>query len=367
MNVAEDVKREGLSFLQQTWMLLPNWKWLGIAIALIAGFFLLHFLRWVFNGARLRLSHRMAGDEYRSFLLREPLQIPLALMITAVFWMSALQLLAFPEGPDRVLKTLIQFIMGWAVIRMAYMAVDAAGQRFAVHAKSTPSTLDDQLAPLATRTAKILVVVLGVLMILQNVGVNVVSILAGLGLGGLALALAAQDTFANLFGSVTILFDRPFQVGEQIKVGDTEGVVEEIGLRSTRVRTATRTIVTVPNALMAKERIENFGVRPSRRVRHVIGVSYATDTHQLHGFMDHIRYVLMQHPLVIKEDIHVYFNGLGDSTLNILVQFFVATHDWSEEQRTQQEILMQIMQIAEHDKVEFAFPSRTLYMVNPKT
>lgn len=364
-NVTGELKREGLSLMQQTWFWVPNWKWLGLAVALIAGVGLFYLLRWAFDGARTRLLQRIPRDEYRLFLLREPLQGPLALVLVAFFGMSALRFLALPEGGDRLLTILLQFTMGWGAIRLAYMAVDAGGQRFAAHAKTTPSPLDDQLAPFLSRTAKILVVVLGALMVLQNVGVNVVSVLAGLGLGGLAIALAAQDTFANLFGSITILLDRPFQVGDLIKVGDTEGTVEEIGLRSTRVRTATRSLITVPNLIMAKERVENLGARHSRRVRHVIGLNYDTSPQKLHEFMDHVRYVLLQHPLVLKEDVLVYFQSLGESSLNVLVNFYVGTRDGNEELRVQQDILFQIMQIAAHDKVDFAFPTRTLLMANP--
>lgn len=361
-NVADDLKREGLGFLQQTWLFVPNWKWIGFAIAIVAGFFLLHFLRWLFTGILTRLCRRSTGDTYRSLLLREPLQRPLALFITSIFWLSALQILAFPEGADKVLKTLLQFCVGWAAISIVYQAVNAGGRRFEVIAKDTPNPLDDQIAPLLSRTARILVIVLGILMILQNVGVNVVSILAGLGLGGLALALAAQDTAANLFGSITILFDRPFQIGDLVKVGDSEGTVEEIGLRSTRLRTAPGTVITVPNSIMAKDKIENFGARPSHRIRHVIGVTYDTSPQKLNEFMDHIRYTLVQHPLVAKDNVAVFFNQFGDSSLNVLVNFYVSTSDLTEELKVQQEILLQIMQIAADNKVDFAFPSRTVYM-----
>lgn len=366
-NIADDVKRESLSVLQQSWLLMPNWKWLGLITAAVATFFLLHFLRWAFNNLRERISRRLSGDDFRSMLLREELHRPVALLLAAAFWLSMVEVLALPEGATSVLRTLGQFCVGWAVIRFAYLAVDAGGRRFEAIARSTPNPLDDLLAPLITRTLKILVVVLGLLVVLQNVGINVVSLLAGLGLGGLALALAAQDTAANLFGSLTILFDRPFQIGEIIKIGDTEGVVEEIGLRSTRLRTAGKVLVTVPNSILAKDKIENLGARTSRRCRHVLGLTYSTSPHQLLEFIDHVRYVVNQHEFVLKDGIIVNFMEFGESSLNVLVNFYIATQTLEEENRIQQEILIQIMQVAAHDKIEFAFPSRTLYMAAPQT
>lgn len=365
-NVGEDLKRESLSFLQQSWFLMPNWKWMGLGIAIVCGFLILHFSRWGLNIVRQRLSKRYSGEDFRSLFLTEQLQQPLSLVLAALFWLACLELLHLPAGAEKVLKTLVQFSIGWAVIRWVYFAVDAGGRRYEIVAKATPNPLDDQLAPLLTRTLKILVVVIGLLMILQNVGVNVVSILAGLGLGGLALALAAQDTAANLFGSITILADRPFKVGDLVQVDGVTGTVEEIGLRSTRLRAPTKTLITVPNSIMAKERIENLGERPARRIRHVIGVTYATQAQKLNEFIDHIRYVILQNPVVVREEVGVYFHEFGESSLNIMVNFYVVAANWDEEQKAQQDILFQIMQLAARNGIEFAFPSRTLYMA-PET
>lgn len=363
--VTEDAKKEGLSLLQQTWVFIPNWKILGLGIAIVGALFLYQILRWALAGVRERLAKKSNPQSFRGLYLYENIHHPIAMIITALFLLSAIQILGLPEGFSKVLTVVIQASLAFSVIRLAYMAVDAAGHRFEVLAAKTSNTLDDQLAPLITRSLKILVVILGGLILLQNVGINVASLLAGLGLGGLALALAAQDTAANLFGSITIIIDRPFQIGDWVKVGDTEGHVEEIGLRSTRIRALTRSLITVPNAIMAKEKIENMGARTSRRCRHNIGVTYSTSPAKILEFMEHIRYVITQHPATIKEDITVTFNQFADSWLNVLVNFYVVAEDTPTELRYQQEILIQIMQIAEHDQVDFAFPSRTVYLNSP--
>lgn len=366
-SVAEDVKRESLSLLQQTWFVLPNWKWLGLGLALVAGFFLYHLLRIALGHALRRFRLRFAEGHFVALLLHESLQYPLAMIGVVLMWISALEILALPPAGDRFFHMLTSVIMVISFIRIAYMAANAAGERYQQYAKATPNPLDDQIAPLLTRTLKVIVLALGTLSVLQNVGVNVMSILAGLGLGGLALALAAQDTAANLFGSITILFDRPFQLGEFIKVGDSEGEVEELGLRSTRIRAPTKTLITIPNAMMAKEKIENFGARPFRRCRHILGVTYSTPPQRLLEFIDHIRYEIQQHQRVNHDDITVRFMGYSASSLDILVNFFVQAPTVAEELEIQEQILVQILQIAAHDKVEFAFPSQTIYMASAQT
>jgi MscS family membrane protein len=167
---------------------------------------------------------------------------------------------------------------------------------------------------------------------------------------------------ANLFGSITIITDRPFQVGDQIKVTDTEGTVEEVGFRSTRIRTPYQSVVAVPNSIMAKEKIDNMGVRPRRRIRHTIGLTYDANQEQIKHFSEKVRSMLTQHPKVYKDDVTVVFNGFGDSSLNVLVNCFVVAATWNEETEIQEQLLFAIMTIAKEAGVDFAFPTRTLHV-----
>lgn len=356
---------EVMNIMEQTWIFMPNWKWLALTLALIGGFVLIPLSSWILNGIRTRLIKRFDEKQFSGFYLRQNIHRPLSLLLASAFWMTSIHLLNLADRPEKIIHGLLQIVMGLTIIRLAYMGVEAAGNQFKVIAAKTSNTLDDHLAPLVTRSMKLAVLIIGALLLMQNLGVNVVSLLAGLGIGGLAIALAAQDTFANLFGSITVIFDRPFQIGDIIKIGDAEGTVEAIGLRSTRLRSPTKTLISVPNSIMAKERIENLGQRTSRRCRHTLGVTYDTSPHQILAFIDHIRYVILQHPLTLKEDVTVTFNSFGDSSLNILVNFFVMTNVYAEEMSAQQEILIQIMQVAEHDGISFAFPTRTLEINSP--
>ncbi|MEN0057381.1 MAG: mechanosensitive ion channel family protein, partial [Bdellovibrio sp.] len=259
---------------------------------------------------------------------------------------------------------LLRGILAFYIIRLIYHAVDALQSVFMDMALKTESTYDDQLVPFGSKALKVLVVVLGVLIVLQSFGLNVMSLLAGLGLGGLALALAAQDTAANLFGSITILFDHPFKVGDLIKMKDIEGTVEEIGFRSTRVRTAHNSLITIPNAMMAKETIDNMGVRPYRRVRQSLGLTYETPPEKIEQFCEHLRYTITQHPRVNPETVMVYFNNYNQSSLDVLVNFHLQVFTGAEELEHQQQIFLEIMKIAQKMKVNFAYPTQTVYQTN---
>jgi MscS family membrane protein len=199
---------------------------------------------------------------------------------------------------------------------------------------------------------------------MQSFGINVMSLLAGLGLGGLALALAAQDTAANLFGSITILLDTPFKVGDWIKVGDTEGTVEEVGFRSTRIRTFYQSLITVPNSTIAKEKIDNMGSRPLRRIRHVLGLSYETSPEQIKSFCEQIKSLIQEHPLSDKNTYSVYLTAYSASSLDVTINFFINAPNGDIELSTQQEFLLNFWNLAQELKINYAFPTQTLYIKN---
>jgi MscS family membrane protein len=350
---------------QETWFMMPNWKWIGLASALFLGFALIGLLRPLLSGLSQSFQKRTPPTSFACFLCEQPLHRPLAWLFVSLLWLVTWKALALPTTMENTLRILSQIILSIAVVRLAYMMVEAGGRKLSVYVEKTPNSLDDQLVSFATKSLKILIIVLGLLIVLQNFGVNVTSLLAGLGIGGLAIAFAAQETVANVFGSITIITDRPFQVGDQIKVTDTEGTVEEVGFRSTRIRTPYQSVVAVPNSIMAKEKIDNMGVRPRRRIRHTIGLTYAATQEQIRYFTDKVRFMLTRHPQVYKDDVTVVLSGFGDSSLNVLVNCFVVAATWNEEIEIQEYLLFEIMTIAKETGVEFAFPTRTLHMAGP--
>lgn len=356
------ISHETMELLNQAWFVIPNWKWLVLIGLSVLSFFLRPAIQYV-----LRKVKGVAFDgqprTFIGYLLRLNIENPFAWIVVALIWLGAIDALGLPPVLDKYLTLFTQVVLAANLIRLVYVAVDAIGHVFADVAARTENSLDDQLVPFATKTLKVLAVVLGALIALQNFGLNVMSLLAGLGLGGLALALAAQDTAANLFGSITILFDGPFKVGDWVKIADVEGTVEEIGFRSTRIRTFYNSLITIPNATVAKEKIDNMGVRPRRRVRQVLGLLYETPPGKIQQFSEALRTLLSQSPKVDQNAVSVTFNNFNAASLDIQVIFhLVGIADTAEEQMLTERIFCQILELAGRMGVEFAYPTQTLYL-----
>ncbi len=350
-----------MEFLKNTDIWIANWKWaliiatifLSLALANILKRLLTHF----FVSIRQRTSNEFIQDFQNLGIERI-----LSWIFLSLIWVAILDVLDLPNKTDKYFYIAIQVVQTYLLILIAYRLADAAGSYLQRAADKTDTTLDDQLVPLARKSLKILIVILGSLIALQSFGFNVVSLLAGLGLGGLALALAAQDTAANVFGSITIFLDKPFQVGDHIRVIDTEGNVEDIGFRSTTIRTFYNSLVTIPNSVMAKEKIDNLGVRPTKRVKHTLGITYDTSPEKISDFIDNIKFSLHQNPDILKDDIRVFFVNMGDFNLQILVQFTIPADSIQEELEVQQGVLLDLMKIANNLDVSFAFPTQTLHI-----
>ena len=222
--------------------------------------------------------------------------------------------------------------------------------------------MDDQLIPVAIRISKLFAALVGLIFVLQNIGVNVSALIASLGVGGIAVALAAKDTLANVFGSVTIFTDRPFQVGDAISINGNVGSVEEVGLRSTRIRTGANSLLTVPNAAVVNATIDNLGAREFRRVRATLGLTYGTPTETIEAFMKGVEKILESTEEVRKDNYVVHFVEFGPSSLDILVQYHLQVDGWSHELQVRTAINLEIIRLTEQLGVDFAFPSQSLYV-----
>lgn len=348
-----------LESLSQVTFILANWKWLALILLLLSGYLLVPMLDLLISFFKNRALKNRLLHRFLVAFLKQPIERPLAWFFTALFWKALLQLLLLPESFLQPLHSLLVIVMAIPLIRLVYLAVEALTDWLQTPIDAKTQALDQQLIPFIGKTLKVFVIVFGVLLALQNLGVNVVSLLAGLGLGGLALALAAQDTAANLFGSIMILVDRPFKVGDWIKVLDTEGTVEEIGFRSTRIRTFYNSVVTLPNSTMAKEKIDNFTLRPSRRISHELGITYETPIAKIRQFQEMLKSYLLSHPKVLKEDLSVNFNSLASYSLNILIRFHVQVSSLEEEKLIQDEFLFFCLELAQQLGVEYAYPTHT--------
>ena len=230
------------------------------------------------------------------------------------------------------------------------------------------SDLSSELSNFIIRLVKLLVWVIGASSILSLWGINVTALLASLGLGGLAFALAAKDTAANLFGSIAILLDKSIKIGDWIKVDGVEGVVEDIGMRTTKLRTFKKSLVVIPNQIVANNNIENFSRRDGRRIKLHIGLTYDTTNEQLESIVSDIRIMLRKHKGIdSKSTILVNFNNFADSAKEIFVYAFSNSAIWEEYLEIREDIHYKISDIVTKNGSSFAFPSETIYLENLPT
>jgi MscS family membrane protein len=293
------------------------------------------------------------------------LKKPAEFLIFLIGLFIAAEVLQLPTEPfdlqkltTAILKALVIFDIAWFLFNL----IDMVDHYLNKWAARTESALDDHLAPLVRKSLRIFIVVMAGLMIIQNFGYPVTGVIASLGIGGLAFALAAKDTVSNIFGSLMIIFDRPFHIGDWIKAGDLEGTVEEIGFRSTKIRTFAKTQISVPNNMIANMALDNFSRMPKRRIRLTVGVSYDATTAQMREAVSRIRELLKTHPAIDQEFFLVNFTDFGASSLDIMVYCFTTTTVWGEYLDAREDVCLRIMETLEDLGLEIAFPSTTVYL-----
>jgi MscS family membrane protein len=248
------------------------------------------------------------------------------------------------------------------LVWLACLAVDLVAIYVARRGKrSGDLRVDDLLVPFIRAIMQIIVIAIGLVVIAENFGVEVTGILAGLGLGGIAIALAAQDTLGNFFGSLAILMERPFRAGDFVKVDKVEGTVVEVGLRSTRIRTPDESIVTLPNSTLAKASVDNLGARAYRRWFATIGVTYDTPPDKIDAFCRGIRELIVGRENLRQDVVQVSMYNFGPSSLDIRLVCFFDTSNFEEELAARHRLALDIMRLANELGVDFAFPTNTIH------
>lgn len=284
----------------------------------------------------------------------------------AIMAMALVLLWGVPDLALSIKLSTTMFQVCWIIVSLAGVAwvarlVDVFANVAATWAGTTESRLDDQLVPLIRQAVHLIVYVVGTFMVLDAVGVDVWKLVAGVSIGGLAFALAAQDTVANLFGSLNIFVDKPFQIGDWVRIGSVEGTVEEVGFRSTRVRTFYNSLVTIPNSAITNANVDNMGKRHRRRVKLTLGLTYSTPPDKVQAYVEGIRAILAAHPTV-ERTYEVHFYNLGGSALEILVYYHLVVPGWTQELESRSQNLMEFMRLAKELGVSFAYPSTSVYL-----
>lgn len=296
--------------------------------------------------------------------LLEALERPAMTFLLVLGFYLAMIVLPFDPEWQNVVQTAFRglsvLIVFWALFRLVDVLVDLIGTLYD-ETSSAPSFRG--FGGLVKKSLRAFILVVGSVMVMDNLGYNIGGIIATLGIGGAAFAFAAKDSIANLYGSLALALDRPFAVGDWIQVGDVvDGDVEEIGLRSTKVRTWPKTIISIPNAVLANEMINNWSRMPKRRVKQVVGVTYDTKPETMNEIVEGIREVLRQDEGVNQEFILVNWTDFGPSSLDILVYYFTKTTAWLDYMDVRQRINGKIMNVVTANGSSVAFPTRTLHL-----
>lgn len=354
-----------LEFLPQagskTYLGLYLWQYIGIVMLVLLSVLIHKLLSFILNRVLYKSAYRLGYDNLvRPYLL--PVARPLSLFIIFLFIIALFPILQLPIVVGKHITLIIRGLIPFFATRMFYKLVNVLSLYLEKKAGKSESSLDNHVVPLIRKMLRVFVVIIGGLVILQTVGVNITALVAGISIGGLAIALAAQDTLKNLFGSLMIFIDKPFTVGHWITSGDVDGSVEEVSFRSTRVRTFRNSLIYVPNSKLADSTIDNHGLRRYRRFFMHIAITYDTPPDLIEVFVEGLQKIVETHPRIRKDFYIVKFNEMGDFSLKIMFYIFFAVPTWQEEMQARHEVLIEIVRLAEKLGVRFAFPTSTMHM-----
>jgi MscS family membrane protein len=342
---------------------LAHWQWIGLVLMFLTALFVHRIIAYVVANIIGGILGRKGWLERASAAAKNAGR-PVGLFGVALLLAFGGPWLELPVTPVDVHKWLTviaaKTFASIGAVLILYRIADVVAERLAEAAAETESRLDDQLVPLVRKSIKILVTVVGVLFILDNLEADIWSLLAGASIAGVAIAFAAKDTVANLFGSLTVFLDRPFHVGDWVKIGSVEGTVEEVGFRSTRVRTFYNSLVSVPNSHLVDGIVDNLGERQYRRFKTTVGIRYDTPPQRIEAFCHGIRQIVLANDHMRHDYFEVYLNDWGASSLNILVYVFFSVPDWDAELRERQNFMLEVIRLANELGVGFAFPTQTL-------
>ncbi len=327
---------------------------LGLAARKVSDFVFEHYLLPAARKTRFKFDHLILEAIYK------PLGV--ALLLVGIF--GAIALIGLQVATPEVRAAAVLLLKVAAAVDFLWLlfrGVDVLSFYLLSAAARTDSKLDDQLVPIIKKSLKAFVGILVFIAILQTLGYSVGSLLAGLGIGGLAVAMAAQETLSNLFGGIVIFADRPFRVGDWVQVDQIEGTVEQIGFRSTRIRTFTGSLVTLPNSMVAKSVIDNKAAMPARRVRMTVGVTYETTADQMEELLKDFKAILAADSQLVPDACLVRFLGFGASSLDILVQYFTKPTSYDLHTQVVERINLALMRAVKARGLSIAFPTTTVY------
>lgn len=349
-----------VELLQSIWLGNPLWKYAASLVYILLAFYVSKIIDWIVQVwlKRWTAKTKTNFDDLLLGLLHGPIKIISFVILLHI----GLNLILWPAWVNDYLSKALQLVVAGSLTYVALKLIDLLISYWRIRTgREEDKAFNDMIFPMLGKGLKAFVVIVSVLVTSQNMGLNITSVLASLSIGGLALGLAAQDTVANLFGAAAVFVDKPFRIGDRIKLeGGVDGVVETIGLRSTRVRNLDGHLITVPNKTMGNATIINIAMRPTIKTQMVFGLTYDTTTEKMRKALAILNEIYRSHPMT--HDVTIAFTQFADSSLNIQVAHWWKNTDYKEYLKGIQEINLTIKQRFDAEGLNFAFPSRTLYV-----
>jgi len=331
-----------------------NW---AIAVGiLILSFVVVKMLYWIFSNVIRRLTSKTKTS--LDDVLIDKLEKPLTYLVLILGYWISIHYLVFKVNVELVLENVAYFLLVIDFTAILSRIVDALITEIIMPiSEKSDSSFDNQLIPVIQKGVRSIIWILGIIIGLDNIGFDITAMIAGLGIGGLALALAAQDSVKNIFAGIMIFLDKPFRIKDRIQVDGFDGIVEEVGLRSTRLRTLEGRIVTIPNSRFTDNSVTNVTSQPTLKVKLNLGLIYDTDEVQMQKAID-ILEDIVKNQEAITDDYAAGFNGFGDFSLNILFIYYVKPDShWLD---TQTLVNKEILRRFNKEGLEFAFPTQTI-------
>ncbi|RKQ28805.1 mechanosensitive ion channel family protein [Oceanobacillus halophilus] len=349
-----------------TWELFISYehlKELGIAVGIFLLFILFRklFAKYVF-AIVMRLARKIKIQILSNILLA--FEKPVQWMFTLIGLYAAVKYYPYLNQGNELFRSFMSasyiFLFSWGLVKLS----SSSSSFFRKINEKTDIKIDEILIPILSRTLQFIIIAIAGTVILQEFGYNIEGFIAGLGLGGLAISLAAKDALANLLGGIVIISEKPFTIGDWVKTPSVEGTVEDISFRTTKIRTFADALVALPNAQLANEPITNWSKMNKRQITFNLALTYNTPKEKMQAIVDKIGSLLKNHDGIDQETIFVKFDKYNDSSLDIFLYFFTKTTVWEEFLEVKEEINYKILDIVHEEGAEFAYPTRKLYVEN---
>lgn len=329
---------------------LERWQWLGLCILLVLGILVGTVVKTVVTwllGKILRRRYEALTDEDLKIL-----NAPLGLLAFVIIFRAGLRALALTQGSIGFLRTVMFLLTAFAIIWLIYRLVNTVAARLQAKALETESQADDLLVPFVSVIVRIGVVLVGLIIVAENLDFNVAGLIAGLGIGGIAIALASQETLSNFFGSLVLMIERPFMADDRVTVGGVQGTVKEVGIRSTKIQTFDDSIVTVPNSNVVKNNIVNDGLRHHRNWVVKFSVPYQNGADKIEGFCKSIEDIIKQSKFLDNKEFNLHIFDVTPPTVVIRVEINFAEDAFEFELNARQQFIMDVLRLADKSEIE---------------